>query len=68
MFTSKTNKRKRKGLEMSNKEAKTNLWVYDLLKQADIFLEPQGSSIKEIQSALKTASKRKTGKIGRAHV
>ena len=49
---------------MSNKEAKTNLWVYDLLKQADIFLEPQGSSIKEIQSALKTASKRKTGKIG----
>ena len=49
---------------MAKKEAKTDLWVYDLLKQADISLEPQGSSIKEIDMALKTASKKGTGNIG----
>lgn len=45
-------------------EKKTDLWVYDLLKEAEIILEPNGSSILEIQEALKTASKRKTGKSG----
>lgn len=50
---------------MSKKEAKTDLWVYDLLKEANINLEPQGSNIKEIEEALKTASKRMTGKSGR---
>lgn len=49
---------------MAKKEAKTDLWVYDLLKQADINLEPQGSSIKEIDMALKTASKKGTGNTG----
>lgn len=49
---------------MAKKEIKTDLWVYDLLKQADIHLDPQGSSIKEIDSALKTASKKGTGKSG----
>lgn len=49
---------------MAKKEAKTDLWVYDLLKEADIELEPQGSTIKEIHEALKTASKRGTGKVG----
>lgn len=49
---------------MARKEAKTNLWVYDLLKQAGIVLEAQGSSIKEINDALKTASKRGTGNVG----
>lgn len=49
---------------MAKKEAKTDLWVYDLLKDADILLDPQGCSIKEINEALKTASKRGTGKTG----
>ena len=41
---------------MAKKEVKTDLWVYDLLKDAEIELDPQGSSIKEIDDALKTAS------------
>lgn len=49
---------------MAKKEARTDLWVYDLLKQANITLDPQGSSIKEIDSALKTASKKGTGNAG----
>ena len=50
---------------MAKKEAKTDLWVYDLLKEANIELEPQGSSIKEIDEALKTASKNMTNNSGR---
>ena len=49
---------------MAKKEVKTDLWVYDLLKQAGIELDPQGSTIKEIDDALKTASKKGTGKVG----
>lgn len=49
---------------MSKKEKATDLWVYDFLKEANISLDPQGSSIKEIDDALKTASKRGTGKVG----
>lgn len=49
---------------MNKKEKATDLWVYDLLKEAKISLDPQGSSIKEIDDALKTASKRGTGKVG----
>lgn len=49
---------------MNLKEKSTDLWVYDLLKEADIYLDPQGSTIKEISKALKTASKRGTGNIG----
>jgi type I restriction-modification system DNA methylase subunit len=49
---------------MAKKEVKTDLWVYNLLKEADLELEPQGSSIVEINIALKTASKNKTGKVG----
>jgi len=49
---------------MPKKEAKTDLWVYSLLKEADIELEPQGSSIVEINNALKTASKSGTGNVG----
>lgn len=49
---------------MPKKEVKTDLWVYDLLKQANIHLDPQGSSVKEIDTALKTASKKGTGKVG----
>ena len=49
---------------MAKKEVKTDLWVYDLLKDAEIKLDPQGSSIKEIDDALKTASKKGTGHVG----
>ncbi len=49
---------------MAKKEAKTDLWVYELLKQANINLDPQGSSVMEIDAALKSASKKGTGKAG----
>lgn len=49
---------------MAKKEPKTDFWVYELLKEANIRLEPQGSTIKEINEALKTASKRGTGNSG----
>lgn len=49
---------------MAKKEVKTDLWVYDLLKDAEIKLDPQGSSIREIDDALKTASKKGTGHVG----
>ncbi|MCD8034323.1 MAG: hypothetical protein LUF83_08525 [Alistipes sp.] len=50
---------------MVKNEAKTDLWVYELLQEANIHLTPQGCDIKEIAEALKTASKSKTGKDGR---
>lgn len=49
---------------MAKKEVKTDLWVYELLKEAGIKLTPQGCDIKEIDDALKTASKSKTGNSG----
>lgn len=49
---------------MAKKEVKTDLWVYDLLKEAGICLDPQGCSIKEVDEALKTASKKGTGNVG----
>ncbi len=49
---------------MAKKEVKTDLWVYELLKEANISLSAQGCEIKEIDDALKTASKSKTGNIG----
>lgn len=49
---------------MAKREIKTDLWVYDLLKQANISLDAQGSDIKEIDEALKTASKKGTGNVG----
>lgn len=49
---------------MAKKEVKTDLWVYELLKDAELNLTPQGCDIKEISESLKTASKSKTGKRG----
>ncbi|MDW5299103.1 MAG: N-6 DNA methylase, partial [Sedimentibacter sp.] len=49
---------------MAKKEVVTDLWVYNLLKEANVNLEPQGSTIKEIDDALKTASKNGTGNVG----
>ena len=49
----------------SGSERNTDRWVDGLLKEADIELDAEKSSIKEIQDALKTASKSKTGNIGK---
>lgn len=49
---------------MAKKEVKTDLWVYDLLKEAGIKASAQGSDIKEIDEALKSASKKRTGNAG----
>lgn len=49
---------------MAKKEVQTDLWVYELLKEASIELTPQGSNILEVSEALKTASKNKTGNVG----
>lgn len=49
---------------MAKKEVKTDLWVYELLKEAIISLTAQGCDIKEIDEALKTASKSQTGNSG----
>ncbi len=49
---------------MAKKEIITDLWVYGMLKEANIELQPQGSNIKEIDDALKTASKAGTGNVG----
>ncbi len=49
---------------MPKKEVLTDLWVYELLKEANIKLHPQGSNVKEINDALKSASKAGTGKVG----
>lgn len=49
---------------MGKNEAITDLWVNELLKEVNIDLDPQGSSIKEIDEALKSASKGGTGNVG----
>lgn len=49
---------------MAKKEVQTDLWVYEMLKDAGIKLDPQGSSIVEINNALKNASKNGTGNAG----
>lgn len=49
---------------MAKREVRTDFWVYDLLKDAGIVLDAQGSNIIEIDKALKSASKKKTGNIG----
>ena len=49
---------------MAKKEAKTDLWVHGLLQEAKVQLEPQGSTILEINNALKTASKNGSGNVG----
>lgn len=47
---------------MAKKEVKTDLWVAKQLDEYDIKFDAQGSNTKEIDDALKTASKRGTGK------
>jgi len=50
--------------DMAKKEILTDFWVFEMLKKANIELDPQGSNIKEINEALQTASKAGTGKPG----
>ena len=45
-------------------ERKTDFFIGKLLDLSNIHYTPNGSSIKEIQDALKTASKKGTGKVG----
>lgn len=45
-------------------EAKTDDLIMNMLRQYNIKYCPKGSNIKEIEDALKTASKRCTGKVG----
>ena len=49
---------------MAKKEVKTDLWVASMLKDQGFEYDAQGSSVKEIDEALKTASKRGTGMLG----
>jgi type I restriction enzyme M protein len=49
--------------DMAN-ERKTDFFIGRLLNEASIEYTPNGSNIKEIQDALKTASKKKTGRAG----
>lgn len=49
---------------MAKKEVNTDLYVAKLLDEAGITYSAQGSAIEEIDNALKSASKRKTGKSG----
>lgn len=49
---------------MAKKEINTDFWVRDLLRDANIELDAQGTDIKELEQALKTASKKGTGKAG----
>lgn len=49
---------------MAKKEVRTGLWVAKQLDEYRISFDAQGSNVKEIDEALKTASKRGTGKAG----
>lgn len=49
---------------MAKKEVKTDLWVAAQLDECKIQFDAQGSNVKEIDDALKSASKRGTGKAG----
>lgn len=49
---------------MAKKEIMTDYWVRDMLVEAGITFSSQGSGIKDINEALKTASKKGTGQVG----
>ena len=49
---------------MAKKEVKTDLWVAEQLNESKIKFDAQGSNVKELDEALKTASKRGTGNAG----
>lgn len=45
-------------------ETQTDIWVYNLAKDAGIILHPQGSNIESVAKSLKTASKNLKGNAG----
>lgn len=47
-----------------NNETQTDIWVYNLAKDAGITLHPQGSNIESVVKSLKTASKNLKGNAG----
>lgn len=49
---------------MAKKEVRTDLWVAKQLDEYGIRFDAQGSNVKELDDALKTASKRGTGHAG----
>ena len=49
---------------MAKKEVKTDIWVASQLSEYNIKYDAQGSDVLEIDKALKSASKRGTGKVG----
>lgn len=49
---------------MAKKEIRTDFWVHGLLQEAGLNLTPQGCDIKEVDEALRTASKAQTGNAG----
>lgn len=49
---------------MAKKEANFDLYIHDLLVEAGIKADTQGSNVVELDKALKTASKNKTGNPG----
>jgi hypothetical protein len=49
---------------MAKKEVKLDLWVASQLNECKIHFDAQGSNVKEIDEALKSASKRGTGNVG----
>ena len=62
-FAPKTHRRSGSGT-MAKKEANFDLYIHDLLVEAGIQADTQGSNIVPINEALKTASKHQTGKVG----
>ena len=53
-----------RGFSMAKKEANFDLFIHDLLVEAGISADTQGSNVVDINNALKTASKHQTGKAG----
>lgn len=49
---------------MAKREANFDLFIYDLLKEAEIRADTQGSNVIELNEALKSASKHQTGGVG----
>jgi type I restriction-modification system DNA methylase subunit len=50
---------------MPQSEANFDLYIYQLLQNADIEIEAQGGIVPELKDAFKSASKKQTGKVGR---
>jgi len=55
---------RRRQFIVAKKEANFDIYIHGLLKEAGIEATAQGSTVPEINDALKTASKRQTGKVG----